>query len=326
MKALVNTEPGKLELRDYPKPEPGSDQVRIKTGACGICATDLTMIDGCERSFYPAVPGHEWSGMVDKTGSGVDSGITGKHCVAENVLEDGSEVGFEHPGGYCEYFITESNNIHILPPDFPLITAALIEPLAVSVRARKRLSLENPSRALIFGDGPIGLIMLMLLRKAGIDEIVVVGGREERLAIAEELGATHIYNYHELHDTLSETIKDTTGGNFPNIIEASGSESAIRAALTLTGRGGHILAMGEYSGINTDFNWQNFLLRELMLTSSNASADAWPEAVRLAVSHEITLERLVTHIVPAGEFEKAFEIVRSKKNGCIKVVLDWMGK
>ena len=326
MKALVATQPGKLEFRDYPMPEPGPGRVRIKTGACGICATDLTMIDGCERSFYPAVLGHEWSGMIDKTGSGVDSGVTGKHCVGENVLEDGSEVGFEHPGGYCEYFITESNNIHLLPLDFPLIPAALIEPLAVSVRAIKRLSLEDPSRALIFGDGPIGLIMLMLLRKAGVENIAVVGGRKERLADATESGATHIFNYHELGDSLFDVINATDEGCFPNIIEASGSEAAIKAALKLSGRGGHILVMGEYGSVITGFNWQDFLLRELVLTSSNASAGAWPEAVRLAVSHEIPMERLVTHTVPAGEFERAFDIVRTKKNGCIKVVLDWMGK
>ena len=326
MKAIVNTKPGKLELCDYPMPEPGPEQVRIKTSACSICGTDLTMIDGCERSFYPAVLGHEWSGVVDKTGSGVDSGLTGKHCVAENVLKDGSEIGFEHPGGYCEYFITESNNIHLLLPVFPLITAALIEPLAVSVRAIKRLSMTDTGSALIFGDGPIGLIMLMLLRKAGVGNITVVGGRKERLAAATSFGATHILNYHEHGDRLSDVLKTKNKNGFPNISEASGSETAINAALKLAGRGGHILILGEYSGIITDVNWQDFLLRELAITSSNASADAWPEAVRLAVSHEIPLELLVTHTVPVEEFEQGFELIRSGKNGCIKVVFDWMEK
>ena len=68
-------------------------------------------------------------------GPAVDPALLGKPCVAENVLSDGGEVGFEHPGGYGQFLVTEAGNLHPLPEDFPLSTAALIEPLAVCVRA-----------------------------------------------------------------------------------------------------------------------------------------------------------------------------------------------
>src|SRR5512140_1427907 len=152
MKALVNTGPGCLELRDWPTPEPGAGQVRIRTAGVGICATDLIMIAGWERTGHPAIPGHEWAGVVDAAGPGVNRKLVGRHCVAENVLSDGGEVGFEHPGGYGEYLVTEARNVQPLPDDFPLPVAALIEPLAVAVRAFRRMRVEDPSAALVFGD------------------------------------------------------------------------------------------------------------------------------------------------------------------------------
>src|ERR1039458_955422 len=100
MNAIVNTGPGCLEWKVWPTPEPGPGQLRVRTAACGICATDLEMVAGWTRTGFPSIPGHEWAGVVDTVGRGVDGALAGKPCVAENVLTDGGEVGFEHPGGY----------------------------------------------------------------------------------------------------------------------------------------------------------------------------------------------------------------------------------
>ena len=194
MKAIVNTGIGKLELLEIPLPEPCEGQVRIRTAATGICATDLTVIDGCTRSKYPQIPGHEWSGFIDKAGVGVSKEIEGKLCVAENVISDGGEVGFEHPGAYGEYFVTEAANVRILPKSFPVSEAALIEPLAVCVRGIRCLRITYRKSALIFGDGPVGQIMLMLLVLDGVDNIVLVGGRKGRLETAVKNGASAIVN------------------------------------------------------------------------------------------------------------------------------------
>ena len=152
MKAIVNTAPNRLVFQDLPLPKPGPGQVRIRTAACGVCATDILMIAGWERTTFPAIPGHEWSGIVDGVGEGVDKSLIGRRCVAENVLASGGEVGFEVPGAYSEYFITQAANLYALPDDFCMTTAALIEPLAVSLRGLKKLHLDNKSRALVIGD------------------------------------------------------------------------------------------------------------------------------------------------------------------------------
>jgi len=323
MKAIVNTGPGHLELKEWPTPAPGPGQVRVRTAACGICATDLKMTAGWQRTGFPAIPGHEWSGVVDAAGPGVDARLVGQRCVAENVLEGGGEVGFEHPGGYAEFLITEARHVQPLPGGFSPVVAALIEPLAVSVRALSRLRLEDRGAALIFGDGPIGLMMLMLLAREGVKELMLVGGRPGRLDLARQLGATRTLNYHEVQADLGAAIKAAAGRTFPNTIEASGSGSAARACVEAAANGGRVLIVGDYEHARADFPWMRVLIGELEIIGSNASAGAWPEAVRLATEGTLPLERLVTQRLPAARFAEGVELVRSRRPDVIKVVLEW---
>jgi threonine dehydrogenase-like Zn-dependent dehydrogenase len=281
------------------------------------------MIDGWSRTGFPAIPGHEWAGTVDAVGEGVSASLIGSRCVAENVLTDGKEVGFEHPGGYGEYFLTEARRVQVLPPDFPLYLATLIEPLAVSVRGLRRLRLEDKRSTLIFGDGPIGLIMLMLLRRAGVEEIVMVGGRAERMALASELGAAKTFNYHQADGDLSAAIYAACRQRFRNIVEASGSGVAMQASLSMAVPCGRVLVLGSYGDARADFQWNHILRQELELIGSKASAGAWPEAVQLAVSGELPMTRLVTKRLPAAQFAEGMELMRRRQGDVIKVVLEW---
>lgn len=323
MRAFVNAAPGKLEMQELPRPEPGPGQVRIKTAACGICATDLEMLAGSARMKYPAVLGHEWSGHVDAVGLGVEKALLRRACVAENVLSDGGEVGFEHAGGYGEYLLTEARNVCVLPDSFPLPVATLIEPLAVSVRALKRLALRDKRAALILGDGPIGLLLLMLLRRAGVEQVVTVGGRTQRLALAKELGAAQVSNRHEISGSYVEAVKLLCPALFPNVLEASGAPAGMAAALELAAREGKVLVIGDYGSGRADFPWNHLLHRELELIGSNASAGAWPGAVRLATEGKLPLERLITHRLPASRFAEGIELVRGRRPDVMKVVMEW---
>lgn len=175
-----------------------------------------------KRTGFPTVPGHEWSGTVDAVGRGVNPALLGKPCVAENILEDGGEVGFEHPGGYGQYLLNLAQNVFVLPESYPLAQAVLIEPLAVCTRAMRRLRLQDLSSALIIGDGPIGLLMLMLMRRAGVEKIVIAGGRTGRLALALELGAVAGVDHRDCPDGLAQALRDVHSPGFANVIEASG--------------------------------------------------------------------------------------------------------
>ncbi len=323
MRAIVNSGPNRLELKELPLPEPKAGEVRIRTAACGICATDLHMVSGWDRITYPIIPGHEWSGIIDAVGSGVDTRWLGRQCVGENILADGGEVGFEHPGGYGEYFVTEAENLRFLPESYSLTEATLIEPLAVCVRGIKRLRLEDRSSAIIFGDGPIGLLMLWLLRRNKVTRILLVGGRDTHLKLAEELGAEVTLNYHESGDKLVGEIQKVMPSGFTNVVEASGSQSALRACLEVARNKGKVLVIGEYGQARLDLAANQLLLRELELIGSNASEGAWDEAVRLATAGDIPLTELISNTVPAPEFEKGMELARNSRDN-IKVVLKWV--
>ncbi len=322
MKALVNTAPGTLELLEWPQPAPGPGQVRIQTLACGICSTDLQMIAGWERTGHPAIPGHEWFGRIDAVGEGVASRQVGQRCVAENVLADGGEVGFEHPGGYGEYLLTEARNLHILPEGFPAETGILIEPLAVCVHALRRLRLAGRDGALVFGDGPIGLLLLMLLKHAGLADVALVGGFPNRLALAKSLGASRVVDYHELNAAHPGDLRRVLG-SYTTIIEASGAALALEFAMAASGHGGQIVVMGDYGSARAGFPWNALLHGEIELIGSNASAGAWPEAVHLALEGSLPLGELVTHRFPVERFAGGIELVARKKDECVKVMLDW---
>jgi 2-desacetyl-2-hydroxyethyl bacteriochlorophyllide A dehydrogenase len=324
MKAIVNTGPGRLEMVERALPMPGPGQVRIRTQVCGVCATDLRMIAGWTRTPWGAIPGHEWAGTVDAVGAGVDIARVGRHCVAENVLADGGEVGFEHPGGYAQYLLTEAANLQLLPDHVPLNLAALAEPLAVAIRAVRRLDVAAapaPSPALLLGDGPLGLLILCLLRWAGVEQVICVGGRAERLALAAELGAAATINYHETPD-LTAAIQQTVGAA-PLMVEASGSAAALAAGLACLGHGGRAVVAGDYDQARAAFRWNDLLHREITLAGSNASADAWPAAARLLASGKLPLARLVTHCLPAAQFEEAVALAASHRGDVVKVVMEW---
>jgi len=322
MRAIVNSGPNRLELKDLPLPEPKAGQVRIRTAACGICATDLHMISGWDRITYPAIPGHEWAGIVDDIGDGVDTGWLGRCCVGENVLSDGGEVGFEHPGGYAECFVTEAEKLRFLPDGFSLTEATLIEPLAVCLRAMQRLRLDDRSAAIIFGDGPIGLLMAALLYKNKVEYVVLVGGRDTRLKLAREIGADETINYHQSGDRLVDDALATIPSGFPNVVEASGAQSALQDCLNVAGKKGKVLVIGEYGQARFNFPANQLLLNELELIGSNASEEAWDEAVSLAMEGDVPLRKLITHEIPAWEYGKAMEIARNWRDA-IKVVLKW---
>jgi alcohol dehydrogenase len=323
MKAITNAGPDQINWLDWPLPQPTQGQVRIHTGACGICATDIHMIAGWARTGFPSIPGHEWAGTVDAVGVGVDENWIGQHCVGENVLSAGGEVGFEYPGGYGEYFVTEAKNLYRIPDDFSMASATLMEPLAVSVRAVKKMHLNGKDNALIMGDGSIGLLVLMLLKHAGVKDIFVVGGREQHLGLAKEIGAQQTLNYHQIEGNLATAVHVAAGQTFPIVVEASGSSAAMQASLDLVQLCGQVLVLGDYGNTRANFKWNHLLHQEIDLIGSNASAGAWPEAVHLAVDGNLPLERLVTHRLPASHFTEGIDLTRSRRGEVIKVVLEW---
>jgi len=335
MQAVVVVEPRKVELREVPCPEPGPGEVLGETAAAGICATDLEMIAGWDRTGYPSIPGHEWSGRVAEVGTGVEPTWIGRPVVADNVITCGScqacrrgqwndcpqgkEIGFELPGAYGRFLVTRADHLIELPDTIALEHAPLIEPLAVAVHGMTKLAVRPGDRCVILGDGPIGLLCLQLACAAGGRDIIVVGGHEERLRLAATLGARHCVNYHEVGDRLARRIRDLHGGS-NRVVEASGNIHAVEQAIECLGQQGCLLVLGDYRQHRAAVPMLTVLHKNLTIVGANASPGTWHRAVDLAASGLVRLAPLITHRFKRTQFHEALELVRRKQDGVIKAV------
>ena len=308
----------------------------IETLAAGICATDLELIAGWDRTGYPSIPGHEWGGRVAEVGPGVDRRWwVGRTVVADNVITcggcpacrrgqwnacpDSQEVGFERPGAYGEFFLTRADHLIALPPNIPIEEAPLIEPLAVALHGMDRLGVRPGHRGVVLGDGPIGLLCVQLMSAAGAQDIILVGGHPERLALGAELGAKRCVNYHHVGQDLPQQILAWHGGT-DRVVEASGSVRAVEQAVEFLGQTGCLLVLGDYGKDRAAIPMLRLLHKNLTLVGANASPGTWHRAVELAAAGMVRLGPMITHRFDRGQFDRAIDLVRRKQDGVVKAV------
>jgi threonine dehydrogenase-like Zn-dependent dehydrogenase len=191
------------------------------------------------------------------------------------------------------------------------------------VRGWNRLKPADTRSALVMGDGPIGLLMLLVLKAKGIGRVALVGGMAGRLKLAKSLGADAVLDFREVKDHFVKGVIDRLGGPFPNVIECTGSGLGIDSSWELASHGGKVLVIGEYMEHKASFVWTEMQHKELEIISTVASAGGWAEAVRLATSGAVPLGKLVTHRLPAERFAEGIEMTRSKAGDLVKVVMEW---
>jgi len=340
MKAIRIQRPGVLAVEDLPTPEPGPGQVRMRTLCCGVCATDLEMIAGWERTPYPAIPGHEWCGVVDAVGRDLSARLLGRRCVGDNILPCQTcsachlghpanctrprEVGFELPGGYAEYFLTNADKLRFLPEGLPSAVATLAEPLAVVMRGLGRLhnALEG-TPALVFGDGPIGLLAVLALRSRGADPLVLVGGRERRLEQGRAFGAMATLYYKSAGDQLADILRSVSPEGYPLGVEATGRSAAFELLFAMMGKNAELLVLGDYRAASAAIRLNHLLLNEIRVVGSNTGTGGWDAAVPLLGEYSEALGEMITHEFAAQDFESALAAARSKSGDLIKAVLRW---
>ncbi|MHB8108767.1 MAG: alcohol dehydrogenase catalytic domain-containing protein, partial [Syntrophorhabdaceae bacterium] len=212
-KAVVIEGPGKAVITDAQVPELKPGDVLIRTAVTAICGTDLEIIDGTLSYFqngmssYPIIPGHEFSGTVVSIGSNVKEVQEGDRVVVECIQScgicpqcqkgnfiacpDRTEVGvLRRNGAYCEYVVMPARFVHVIPREMDLRSAALCEPLAVSIKGLRRLGIwpANPvgmaRSCAVVGAGPLGHLCARLLDYLG-HSVTVFDHDERRLKFFE---------------------------------------------------------------------------------------------------------------------------------------------
>ena len=338
VRALVLHGVRDIRLEDVPEPEVGEGEVLLRVGACGVCGTDLHFYRGEWRVKTPLVPGHEFSGIVEKVDSGVDWVDVGAKVVAEPNITCGrcyycrmekrnffcvniKAIGVDVNGAFAEYVKVPAANIYRVPDRVSLEEAALIEPLACCVRGLYNVSIEPGDTVAVVGAGPVGLLMVQLARMWGASKVFALDLIDSRLALARQLGADVAVNPRK--EDAVETIRSETDGIGVDVsIEAVGSSRAIELALKLARRGGRVLVFG-VAPESDEMRLRPFELyeKELTIVSSYRSPYTFQRAVRIAASGRLALKPIISHVLPLERGAEAFRMLDERKEQTVKVLL-----
>ena len=273
------TELGKFELKEYPMPPVGDDDILVKVEGCGVCGTDAHEFKRDPFGLIPVALGHEGTGEVVKVGKNVTKDSAGKplkvgdKVVTCMIFKDNPDITMfdlnkQNVGGADVYGLLPDDDIHLNGwfadyilvrkgstvfnvSDLDLDSRILIEPCAVLIHAVERAKttgiLRFNSRVVVQGCGPIGLICIAILRTMGIENIVAVDGEQKRLDFALELGATKTVNFKNYQgvEALADGVKDAFGGYYADFaFQCTGSPVAHANIYKFIRNGGGLCELG----------------------------------------------------------------------------------
>ena len=339
MKAIVKNRPGRgVSVMDYPDPAKGKDPI-IKILAAAICGTDVHVYEGSDAYSGmkdPVVIGHEACGVVEDPG---ESGLSkGQKVVLdsvwycgtcfwckmgkENLCANRKTVGLHIDGAFAEYVSIPQRCVIPVSQQADPTVFSCAEPFGIAMHAMERADCNLGDSAVIIGPGPIGLMSVILCRRAGLSPVAVIGTRQDkkRLALAEQLGAEMIFYAED--DTYQEAILRATGGLGPShIFEWSGSQAGFSSAAKLIMPGGELL-VGAIYGKEISMNLTSLVRREITVKTVRSRVyHTWQRAIALLEKNEVDLTPIVSHIFPIAKAEEAFELASNKEG--IKIVFSF---
>jgi L-iditol 2-dehydrogenase len=343
--ALVKI-PKQIQVVEMPVPEITDNDFLVKMHACALCYTDVkASLHG--RHFYielyglPWVPGHEMAGEVVAVGRNVKTVTIGQRVAVAPFNPCGScppcRLGafrfchkapdsFVQPGGFAEYFKVPGEGAAlrtiVLPEGFRYESAALVEPVACCLSAVRRTGIPLGSDVAIIGAGPMGLILMQLVKADGAARVFMVDIDAARLEQAISFGADE--TIHAAEENVNQTLRLKTGFMGADVVfEAVGSAETYRLALELARGGGAVNFFGGMPGGSTvEISSDSLHYQELTITgTSSFSPDDYQKAFKLIQTGRIDAERLISHRFDSLEGVLEAVEMSVRKEGMKKVIL-----
>ena len=341
MKALVKAKAEEgLWLQDVDKPEIGPDDVLIRVHNTAICGTDVHIYNwdswAQKNVPVPMVVGHEFGGVIEAVGSDVHRVSVGMrvsgegHVVGEksravragrfHLDPDTKGVGVNMPGAFAEYLVIPAFNAVPLPDDVSMEQAAFLDPLGNAVHTATAFDLVGED-VLITGAGPIGIMAAAVARHCGARHIAVTDINPDRLALLEKVCPTAVpvnTTKDDLRDVRAR-LKMTEG--FDVGLEMSGAEPAFNQMVENMVMGGKIAMLG-LPGKPFNLDMGSLIMRAITFKGiyGREMFETWHKMLAMLQSG-LDVSQLITHRLPATEFQSGFDAMRSGKAG--KVILDW---
>jgi threonine dehydrogenase-like Zn-dependent dehydrogenase len=334
MKALVYTGPKKAEVRDAPEPTPKPGSIKVKMMYCGICGSDISIFLGVHpRAKAPLILGHEFLGEVVEDGKKFKKGdrvvayplLSCGHCLPcrtgnAHVCNTLGLVGIDVDGGICEYSYVDEDILFKVPDDVSDRAAAVIEPLAVIIRAIHQSNFKALDTTAVIGAGPIGMLNGMMLKHMGASKVFISDIDEKRLKKAEEFGMSPI---NAKTDSMEKIVKDATKGEGVDILfECSGAEISAMQMTDITRVGGTICMVSVHK-VPHNVNLRDINFKEQHMVGTRVyTKEEFRQAVEYSGQIKEDLEKIVSHIVSMKDSEKVFDMIADPNEGTVKILVD----
>ncbi|TFG65393.1 MAG: hypothetical protein E4H36_00095 [Spirochaetales bacterium] len=356
MNAQVFYEKEKMNFEEIPVPKVTDIDVLVKIKNVGICGSDISYYYGMSplgtsSGKGPLVLGHEFSGEVVKVGAvPADMGLfkPGDRVVVNPVQQCNAcydcAAGNSHMckflnvpgvstnGAFADLCVSRYTGLFKLPDNISYAAGAIIEPLACAVNGFNKLDVRSGQFVVVFGPGPIGLMMVQIAKKAfGAGRVAMVGTRDYRLDGAKKAGADYCFNTEEpgskyyVKDLKKKIAEITDGKLADRIIVPTGSNEAFELGVEIGGNCSIIVHFGLPDG-DAAFKIPalSFHTMDKQIRSAWLAPMVWPQTIRIIQEGLIDLESLITHKAPLKETKQAIMDLKARKGNPMKaeIVMD----
>lgn len=338
MRAAIYTGPNQIEVRDFADPSPKEGEGLVKVKYAGICGTDLTILSGKHpRVKPPHVFGHEFCGELVEIDdpfqkSNLKIGdrvvvfplIPCHQCLAcrtgnEHICRRLRMIGIDRDGGMAEYVSVSLQLLIKIEKEIDSVVGALIEPFAVTIHAARKSNVKIGDKVLVIGAGPIGFLLVLLLRYSGIDNLIISEINPFRRKILSNSGFEVIDP--EKENIIQRILKFTHGEGVDVAFEVSGATSAALQVSELMRPGGKIILASVFKE-PTLINLRAINFKEISLEGTRVYTYLdFTRAIELASSNRIPLKKVITHHILLEKVRYGFQLLKKQKE-TLKVIID----
>lgn len=338
MKQAVLVGEKQIEVVAEQRPVPQAGEVLLEIEVCGICGSDLHIYGGNHPVLKPPVRmGHEFAGKVIEIGPNVNTvqlgdyvaAIPGVGCGKCEPCQQGSfnlcrelkVIGGQRPGAFANYTIVPEGNVIRIPEQFTPTEGAMVESAAVAVHAARRMKAVEGKKIAVLGAGPIGLLIIQVLKAFGAEVVVASDPIESRRDIARKLGADVVIDPSK--ESVEERVQAEIGGiGLDGAFDVAGLELTLNQALSITKNGGEIVITALF-GKNPEFPVRLLQRSEktLLGTQMYVKQD-YETAIQLMQEKKIKIDDMITHRFDLDQISDAFQLAASRSPHVGKIVVD----
>lgn len=338
--------PGKLEVKEHPIPKVIKGSILVKIEACAICGSDLRIYnDGNPRINPPRIIGHEISGIIAKVGDDVNDYKVGDlisigadvpcgecdHCNngRSNCCDINYAIGYQFDGGFSQYMLLDPlmvkyGPIQVINNNLEPDVAALAEPLACCINGYERSLINPKSTIVVFGGGPIGLMLCMLAPIYNKKRLILIEPSNDRLNFAKKyINAIDIFINPLKIDPVKKIMSLTKNVGADLIFTANPVVKTHEQAIHILAKRGVVNFFGGLPQSAKKINLLSNIIhyKEAYITGSHGSTPKQhKKALKLIIDKKINLEPLITHKFPLEKIKDAFALASSSKG--IKVIVN----